>query len=297
VKTHDRDCFFKYATAETARLILTNLSVRWSSPLLFNDPFDTQLEFNPGIEPSRVPDLLLPRIETLVYSNDPLPPRMNATLSTGIKLLRVVRDRAARSALFAGFREALEQGYTRARKELEQAQAAWTASLNKMRVFCVSEIHDDLLMWSHYGDHHRGAVLQLRCIPEKDTALCAAEAIRYRVDIPAWGTTEEWVEHMLGGSHAFLGGIFRLMAFTKSEHWQYEREWRCWIADGRGGSDLFEVNKLEEEEVFAVYLGCRMLPEDREDLCALVRERLPATQLYQARRSRTKFALEFDLVE
>ena len=43
IKTHDRDFFYKYANYDTAINILGNLEVRWSSPLLFNDPFDTQV--------------------------------------------------------------------------------------------------------------------------------------------------------------------------------------------------------------------------------------------------------------
>ena len=48
--------------------------------------------------------------------------------------------------------------------------------------------------------------------------------------------------------------------------------------------------------MFAVYLGCCMPPDDRAAMTCLVRERLPRAHVFQARRSRTKFALEFDLL-
>ena len=216
VKTHDREFFFKYTSAVGARAILTNLAVRWSSPLLFNDPFDAQLDFNPGFDPSRLPDLLLPRIEAMIHSDDPLPAALHPGLALAIGTGRLFRNVMAPADFLAGYREAVMQGFTQAGRIIEAGNAEWTASLRSIRVFCVSEIHDNLLMWSHYADFHRGAVLQFRCLPEKDTALCAARPIRYMTDIPAWGTTEDWVEHLLGGSSAFLHGIFQLMGSRRA---------------------------------------------------------------------------------
>ena len=69
-----------------------------------------------------------------------------------------------------------------------------------MRVFCVSEIHNDLLMWAHYADCHRGAVVEFRCIPSgAGSALCAARPVQYQASIPVFArTVEEWVAHMVG---------------------------------------------------------------------------------------------------
>lgn len=39
-RTHNRAYFYKYMPAETAALVLKAGKLRWSSPLLFNDPFD-----------------------------------------------------------------------------------------------------------------------------------------------------------------------------------------------------------------------------------------------------------------
>ena len=43
-RRHDRSSFCKYTTAETAKAILGGRVLRWSSPLLFNDPFDIPRE-------------------------------------------------------------------------------------------------------------------------------------------------------------------------------------------------------------------------------------------------------------
>ena len=43
-RRHDRRVLYKYVTAEVAKIILTTRRLRWSSPLLFNDPFDVTQE-------------------------------------------------------------------------------------------------------------------------------------------------------------------------------------------------------------------------------------------------------------
>ena len=45
---HDRDYFYKYVPARTALKILQSRTLRYSSPALFNDPFDcqTRMDFN-----------------------------------------------------------------------------------------------------------------------------------------------------------------------------------------------------------------------------------------------------------
>jgi hypothetical protein len=40
------ETFFKYHTAETAKIVLFNHSRRWSSPTLFNDPFDNDFSLH-----------------------------------------------------------------------------------------------------------------------------------------------------------------------------------------------------------------------------------------------------------
>ena len=51
---HDRKYFYKYVTVETALLILQNRKLKYSSPVLFNDPFDTQTRIGFDCEESEV---------------------------------------------------------------------------------------------------------------------------------------------------------------------------------------------------------------------------------------------------
>lgn len=45
---HDKKFFYKYVTAEVAATTLRNRSLKYSSPVLFNDPFDNQTRIDYG---------------------------------------------------------------------------------------------------------------------------------------------------------------------------------------------------------------------------------------------------------
>ena len=71
-RRHDRRFFYKYVAACTARIVLASRKLRWSSPVLFNDPFDNHpdaLHFD-GVELQRalIEDISsLPRIQRLLF--------------------------------------------------------------------------------------------------------------------------------------------------------------------------------------------------------------------------------------
>ena len=59
----------------------------------------------------------------------------------------------------------------------------WLEKVPRMRMLCVTEEHDNLLMWAHYANNHTGAVLELRVMPEEDNAA----KVRRRTAIVAAG--------------------------------------------------------------------------------------------------------------
>jgi hypothetical protein len=65
VKTHDKEFFYKYTRADRALEIVDTLTVWWCSPLLFNDPFDTQISLRYGFSFDTVPEVLAGRIERI----------------------------------------------------------------------------------------------------------------------------------------------------------------------------------------------------------------------------------------
>jgi hypothetical protein len=136
-------------------------------------------------------------------------------------------------------------------------------------VLCLSERPDNLLMWSHYADQHRGLLLgfdgrhpffEQRQSP--DDEFHHVRRVRYAVERPR--TTA------LGllGPHTLL---------TKSEEWQYEQEWRMLVrfehfphhvVHERSG-DVHLV-PIPRSSITDVILGCRAARETVEAVVDLL---------------------------
>jgi hypothetical protein len=82
-RTHERHSFFKYMSAATAHRVLTNRSLRWSSPILFNDPFDVPREISFGLTPDDIVDALALRMSDLIAH----PPNDTGDLEQGVRLI------------------------------------------------------------------------------------------------------------------------------------------------------------------------------------------------------------------
>jgi len=66
---HNIKYFYKYVTFETALLILKNRTLKYSSPILFNDPFDTQTRFDFDFEPSELIEVFRDELYRLIHDD------------------------------------------------------------------------------------------------------------------------------------------------------------------------------------------------------------------------------------
>ena len=290
------DRFYKYASAAGTVAMLRNLNVWWKSPPLFNDPFDTQLRLNLGCTAEQIVAAAAPVVEALIYSSEPLDPGMDERIRRAVLLERSRATPELRPTVAAGVAVGLRTQLPTIQRSLDDGQAQWTSFLDSMRVLSVSEINDDILMWSHYADCHKGAVLELRPLPGVEA--WDAKPIRYATDIPVMASAEQWVRHVFGLSPINFEAFFEAFAFTKSAHWAYEREWRCRITDADPARDvpgqpLIWACPLRPDQVTGVYLGCRMSDADRTDLRDAVRARAPNARMYEAVKSPSRFSLDF----
>jgi len=153
MKTHNKDYFYKYVAADTAKLILKNLKVKYSLPKLFNDPFDNQFVIN-------IDQKDFYKIYKTIYT----------------KLVKEEKIRNINKKQFLKQKTSYEQYYVNCLNLYQNLlNNAVKSIISGNKIFCVSENNDNLLMWAHYADEHKGAVIKLKCLPEKDNLLCAAE--------------------------------------------------------------------------------------------------------------------------
>jgi hypothetical protein len=293
---HDRDYFYKYVTKDVAKAIIRNHTLRWSCPLEFNDPFDHRYAFIDESRLESITDLIIQRFETYIWERDDI--RFDETTFWGPTLLqfRKKRDSIPREELRKSAAAIRQQTIENGRRALIEWSQVTELMLLQTRVLCLAEQNDNLLMWAHYGSAHTGAVIKLNAIDDLDVPLLVAKQVRYSDEYPSLVDEEEFVDHILCVNRIDMGKREPELLLVKGKDSAYEQEWRISITDSRyplGGFIDFE----EPAAVFgAIYLGCRMPKEDREEVQILVKKRLPGMEIWQAIQGRKSYSLEFERV-
>jgi hypothetical protein len=243
---------FKYRSLagrnlQLVRELIVGGSLWFSSPLAFNDPFDTL----PDVDVSGSPRQLRKRVRGIVRDNRPNFSRQQRLRLAAEMEARPERDRKA------------------------DLQRAVFETVSDMAVCSFASRPDDVLMWSHYADHHRGLCVQIgtrndyfaRSLPFPITYQKERPSIPWLQDRPP----EALLEALL----------------TKADFWSYEREWRQ--VERTPG-----IRGLPAGAVEAVYLGCRSSQEDRAQVASWVKSLTWPVEVYVGRPSPKAFTLEFD---
>jgi hypothetical protein len=288
--SHDRKHFYKYMTADTAKTVLRNGTLRWSSPILFNDPFDVQFDLHTEYDPDGVAKRAMQIIldgysgKAPIVAGNPLG-----------DLLVFMRERMPGRISEAELRETLApgiyQGLQQVEASLPQRHEEIRAVFADFRLLCLSEVFDNILMWSHYSQNHTGAVLELSCIEKLDSAWGAARPVKYTDKMPLLFDEDRIVKRMSGQGKVGEEDVLDNSIFVKAADWAYEREWR--IAGGGDKTKNTEDTQFQPEEITAIYLGCRISEEDSAEIRQIVGEEYPHASVQIGKKSERRFAIEF----
>lgn len=287
--------FFKYAAPDTALAVLKSKSVRYSSPLRFNDPFDVQSGLHFDFDVSDLHRIVLDKLAELAAA--PTEPRVDTEDPWGqlVMLCRKYypthgfpKDRWLEKSA-PSFAQLLNE----IRDTQEKYQKYWEDMLPSMRVFCVSEERDNLLMWAHYAKDHAGVVFEFLSIPELDNALSVARKVKYVTGPPPFFTADEWVSDILSLDHLNIEALNRRYIYYKSREWRYEQEWRVWYPETHLSSNDYTDVPILEAEFPAMYIGCKADNEFVKDVVRLAHRSFPNIRIYQAHRLVHDYGLEY----
>ena len=262
---------YRYTAAKWGIAILLNLCVRITPPNEFNDPF----EFTPtAVNPLNHSDQL----------NDYL--RQQGEDSSVESLQKVNPVLRKNNQIASGFGQFLTN----------TDMTSLSVASQKLGVVCLSKLKDDIRMWGHYGDKHKGVAIGLDFNREVDgiNGVIALEPVRYkkyraRLNPMLEQQSNEWHQEMLNAS------------LTKSREWRHEREYRmvCRLCDfkeelrkQRGKIMINRFVIIGPETVREVILGCLINGKDEAVIRRLCASKLPYARL-------TKMVChptEFDLV-
>jgi hypothetical protein len=160
-----------------------------------------------------------------------------------------------------------------------------------MGLLCFSLTPLSLTMWAHYADCHKGIAIGVDTSHESFCGCCHQDTVKYRkhrykIREPL-SKESDWNTHCQN------------MVFTKSNHWNYEQEYRMVFRlnelskRAQKGGALYFLH-VDPHAVRQVILGCFIKPDREEQIRDLFRRR-PRTyghiELLRCERHKTQFAL------
>ncbi|MBW4891470.1 DUF2971 domain-containing protein [Mucilaginibacter sp. HMF5004] len=186
----------------------------FSNPQDFNDPFDNNINFNEELDEEELESLL--RSEK--FKHDP------KTLISHLKKNPQI----------------LDDTYDKLKHFIRD-----------IGICCFSEIQDNLLMWAHYSNCHKGVCIEFD-VEKLKTIHQELKRVNYQklmpdikiLDIPK-------------------GEIYGELPFYKSDHWSYEQEIRVWAKSS--GAILFPIEALS-----GIIFGLKMTDEQMTTICRLM---------------------------
>jgi len=139
-------------------------------------------------------------------------------------------------------------------------------------IFSLSEVNNDVLMWAHYADSHKGFCIEYSRSPDNILGK-TAEPVLYQEELPSLSASAVTSRNGSGINSLWL---------TKSSHWRYEREWRILSHKG-GNSHEFPCR------IASIILGLNMNRENRYTIRRIMKNR--GVIFKEALREKSKFGL------
>ncbi|MBN8766848.1 MAG: DUF2971 domain-containing protein [Thiobacillus sp.] len=267
-RKHDRESFFKYMSAATATIVLKNRSLRWSSPLLFNDPFDVPRELSFGIVPEDIVQALGRRMANLIEH----PPEDTSQLTPKVRLIVEAVKKgispALKAELLAGLVESAAT-HNPTGQSMDAMRTMWRDLIPQFRILCLTESPTHTAMWYHYTDKYRGAVLEFRCDDALDSAWLAARPVTYPPIKPAIYTADGWAQLLTTHNALAIENLLDVATYTKAPDWSYENEWRITSFKRSSDTDHFTDYTFNRRELKGIYLGPDMPSSDRKAIISL----------------------------
>lgn len=308
---HDREYFYKYIPAETALKVLRTRTLKYSSPTIFNDPFDTQTRMDFDFEVPELIEAFSEEIYKMMHGPEEPVGNENNELFRDIKKTWHIAKQSQRKMPKDIWRQQIkafnEVTVRICTERLEEMNNWWYRLSKASRILCLAEDQKNLLMWAHYAQDHTGVVIKFKCIPELDAPFMAARKVNYSCTPPVIAELNDYVQYLTGQSPDLIdyqASFFKLF-LTKSTHWCYEQEWRVFIPpfnmenpsikkDDKGKEILFDLIPFHPQELHSIYFGCKILKKDQYNIMEYLKDDMEHVKKYDSIRSNMEYKLDFE---
>ena len=241
--------FFKYTNLNTAKLILENSSLRWSSPIVFNDVEECQ--FVPFSRENYL-QAFKDYVEILTqYASG------NQSKYDFNKFSEITKT------LISLFNISLTQGkhnmsdFARemldivSNPEADYREYINVALIKIFRIICLTDSYDNTLMWAHYADQHYGCVLELESVYLEKPHSLKEGNVEYHENLHPKTNSLDLL--LYGETIEIRNLMIRDVIFSKRTTWNYEREYRFMFAENFGQITLSRDFQLKKSEISTKY--------------------------------------------
>ncbi len=228
------------------------------NPTTFNDPFDCKVSLLGSVEPSFARYLIVARRAKPDEHHEIFEKFYGARLRTPeeLKQLNAPLNNKETSEIH-GILDSVQE------------------KVNASTVLCLCAACNNILMWSHYADSHRGICLKfsLKSWPDMCSALLPVDYSTHRIPVNITKSRFDNAE------------LVRAVNLTKHRGWSYEKEWRA-LGEKCGEYDF------PPAALVAIIFGCRTPTNDKLRVKRAVETKRPRIKLYEAKERKGAFALD-----
>ncbi len=296
---------YKYTDQEGAMKTLSNCSLLFRRPSDMNDPFDVYIDDLFGVDLKELSEESGDALFECLINNPALyAEKCGVDIKETIKITNLLANLSETER--CAWKEFLkknpfEQTDPKLRKIHENMQVELQHALSVFKtygIFCATKKHDNLLMWAHYADEHRGVVFGFKPDVARDSFLTLMKPVIYSTERPVFmeesqlffNNKEEFTNEELSAR-----AMHRLL-HTKSAEWSYEEELRLAIQDEIQEENKYSLLKFCPNELVDVYIGYRMDDKLKVKVISLAKILNPEVRIYSTNLVKRKYALEFNVI-
>ncbi len=276
------DKIYKYTSLDSAIKILESNAVALNNPQNYIDPFDSVIDFDDDdiersisivVEYYLIQEFLkllnnknikVNFLTKLIMKWDRFGINLNLKISKKNKYYDSILG--AQTLTKFVVRYAAQKG----KNSFEELKEEFTSEIiqkvkdarNNALISCFSKRYDSILMWSHYGDKHKGICIEFDR-PDKDFLDIKYSIKRCKFDLE--DTTRRVLGYMLSNEEVDVNdkGLIRCISkpfIVKSLDWQYEEEIRCILSPNSEGVSTLEELSLYRmpTNISKIYIGCKV---------------------------------------
>ena len=269
---------YRALTARTLDMVVGD-KVHFADPSKFNDPLDTRPSLDNDVSVAELGKILWMLTEQRIAAE--MRTAADAMRLKGPKTTELIekRSRGRADERMAEFKYSATDPEFDAEANLRYRIESELLRRYERGIVSLAERNDCPLMWSHYGDQHRGICLGYS-VPERATG--DVHQVAYDGDRLVRASE---VGAMLDGDNEARARVDAAVLLRKAESWSYEREWRLIGRRGTEGSPL----DLEE-----IIFGMKCKNSVKYTVMKALEDRSGSVEFHQMREERGTFRLRKD---